>query len=237
VEHTRAPSIAGLALLACLALAARGARAAPPIAYVALGDSTAVGVGADRGGGYPERLARRIEASGVPVRLQVVAQSGATAADLRRAQLPRVMELRPAFITIGIGINDVMQGRSLRDFARDLEIVSDLVRRTKATVVISTLPDLSAAPSAGTGKGSLSRRIEAFNAAIRTTAERHGFVVADVHAATRRSLRERPELFAADGFHPSARGYEAWAEAMWPAVEGALAPRVQARRPAAAPER
>jgi lysophospholipase L1-like esterase len=54
--------------------------------------------------------------------------------------------------------------------------------------------------------------------------------VADVEGASRRAFRGRADLFAKDGFHPSARGYELWAEIMWPTVERALAPRVQGRR-------
>ena len=45
-----------LAIATLAVLLAGPARAAPPPIYVALGDSTAVGVGAERGGGYPERL-------------------------------------------------------------------------------------------------------------------------------------------------------------------------------------
>lgn len=229
-----------LALVATALLGATEARAAPvrggpPVVYLAMGDSTAVGVGAPDGGGYPLRLARRLEAAGVAARLTLVAASGATAADVLREQLPRVQAARPTLVTIGIGLNDVMQGRKLADFARDLEILADFVRRTKATVVILTLPDVSLSPSARGAPPSLSRRVEAFNATIARVAERHGFVVADVWGATRRGLRERgEELFGPDGFHPSAAGYELWADAVWPALEAAaVTPRVQARRPGA----
>jgi len=46
------------------------------VLYVALGDSTGVGVGAPQGGGYPERLARLLPA----LRLQNLCQGGATSA-------------------------------------------------------------------------------------------------------------------------------------------------------------
>jgi acyl-CoA thioesterase-1 len=232
------------ALAATLLLLAGAASAQPapartrgaPVAYLAMGDSTAVGVGGGGGGGYPQRLARRIDASGVPVKLEVVAVSGATVADLRRDQLPKVMAKRPALVTIGIGINDLMQERKLGEFARDLEIVADLVRRTKATVVLQTIPDFTFSPAGEGAPPSLGRRIEAYNATIARVAERHGFVLADVYGRSRHAFRDRgSELFAKDGFHPSSVGYELWAEAMWPEVERAVvAPRVEAMRPAAA---
>jgi lysophospholipase L1-like esterase len=232
-------------LLAALLLLATGVSAQPspapspprgaPISYLAMGDSTAVGVGGGEGGGYPQRLARRIEASGVPVRLDVVAASGATIADLRRDQVPKVMAKRPALVTIGVGINDLMQGRKLAEFARDLEIVADLVRRTKATVVLQTIPDLTSSPAGVGAPPSLGKRIEAYNATIARVAERHGFVLSDVYGRSRRAFRDRSgELFSSDGFHPSSKGYELWADAMWPDVERAVvAPRVQAQRPEA----
>jgi lysophospholipase L1-like esterase len=216
------------AVAAALPSGARG----QPLLYLALGDSTAVGVGAEQGGGYPDRLARRLGASGVPVRLVNLGVSGATAADVRKVQLPRVLGERPALVTIGVGMNDLMQGRPLREFARDLHVTADLVARTKAVVVLSELPDVSVARTGGEpAPQALARRIAAYNAAIRQVAERHGFLVASVEAASRHAFRSGAGVFARDGFHPSARGYELWADAMSPAVERALAPRVQGRRP------
>lgn len=230
-------SLAALAALFASGDAAAQPRGAP-VVYAAIGDSTAVGTGADDGGGgYAARLARKLEQSGLSVKFQLVAVSGANAGDLRRDQLPKVMSSRPNLVTIGVGINDVMQGRKLAEFARDLEIVADLVRRTKAIVVIQTIPDLTQSPSAKGAPASLGRRIEAFNATIARVAERHGFIVADVHAGSKRAFRDRPdELFSKDGFHPSGKGYALWADVVWPSVERAVVtPRVQARRPA--PER
>ena len=228
-----------LPALAIAVALAPPARAAQPLLYVALGDSTAAGVGAEHGGGYPERLARRIEASGTPVRLVNLGMPGATAEDLRRAQLPRVLAEQPALVTIGIGVNDVLRGRPLAEYARDLEIIADTVSRSKAAVVISELPDLPGAPSAAGSPRAVARRVAAYNATIRLIAERHGMQVAALEATSRRAFAARPELLAKDGLHPSARGYDLWAEAMWPTVERALAPRVQARRAASprAPER
>lgn len=228
-----------LSLLAvCAGLLSGTARAAPPLLYVALGDSTAVGIGAEHGGGYPDRIARRLGAAGVPVRLVNLGAPGATVSDLRRAQLPRLLADRPSLVTIGIGLNDALAGRPLAEFARELEVVADSIARIKAAVIVSELPDVSRSPSAGGTARSLARRISAYNATLRRVAERHGFVVAELETTSRRAFKEGTGLFARDGFHPSGRGYDLWTDAMWPAVERVLAPRVQARRPvSASPER
>jgi acyl-CoA thioesterase I len=229
--HSHRPCGARLAAATLLVVLGVPAMASTPITYVALGDSTAVGVGAATGGGYPQRLARKLETSGIAVKLVNLGVSGATVADVRRDQLPKAMSAGAQLVTIAIGINDLVAERSLRDFARDLEIVADLVRRTKATVVISNIPDLTLSPSAKGSPAGFRRRLEGYNAAIATVAERHGFLLADAYAASRAAIRASgaEAVFAADGFHPSALGYDRWTDALWPPVEQGLRPRVQAR--------
>ena len=58
------------------------------------------------------------------------------------------------------------------------------------------------------------RRIELFNEHVTATAARHGLTLVDLYAWSRDVLRARPELFSPDGFHPSAQGYDVWAERM-----------------------
>ncbi|MGC3998800.1 MAG: SGNH/GDSL hydrolase family protein [Anaeromyxobacter sp.] len=224
---------AALVLLVLCCLMPASSLAATPLPYLALGDSTAVGVGAVTGGGYPDRLARRLAGAGLEVKLTNLGASGATVADLRRDQLPRATGKGAGLITLCIGINDVLRERPLGEFARDLHVVGDMLMRTKARVVICALPDLTLSPSGQGAPPALLRRIDQYNAAIRTVAERHGFEVADLAEAIRATPpSQRPALFSPDGFHPSAAGYERWADVMWPAVERAVAPRLQARRPA-----
>ena len=59
-----------------------------PIVYVALGDSTGAGVGA-REGGYVVRLFKHIEERRPGSKLSNLCVSGATTADVLRAQLER----------------------------------------------------------------------------------------------------------------------------------------------------
>jgi len=54
--------------------------------------------------------------------------------------------------------------------------------------------------------------------ALAAVADRHGAIVVDLYAASRREVPRRPELLALDGYHPSDLGYARWAELMWEAV-------------------
>ena len=66
------------------------------------------------------------------------------------------------------------------------------------------------------------RRIELFNEHVTATAARHRLTLVDLYAWSREVLPGHEELFSRDGFHPSALGYEVWAERMAPHIESIL---------------
>jgi lysophospholipase L1-like esterase len=193
---------------------------AAELLYVALGDSTAVGVGARSGGGYPERLVRKLGPAYPGLKLLNLGQSGATASDVVAAQLPRALRTRPRLVTLGIGINDV--GLQIPDeaFGLNLEELVVPLHDLGAPIAISTIPDLALAPAVAqlVPRSIYERRIEVFNEHITATAARHRLTLVDLYSWSRDVLPRSPELFSPDGFHPSARGYDVWAERMLPAV-------------------
>ena len=193
--------------------------------YVALGDSTGVGVGA-RNGGYPQRLLSRLCALRPSARLLNLCSSGATSLDVLQEQVPEAMRLQPALITLGIGINDVSHAEAEEAFTNNLEEIAVRICRLSAPVVISNIPDIAHAPAVRAlfPAELFERRIEVFNRHLEATAARHGFVLVDLFAQTRAALREHPEYFSNDGFHPSDAGYEAWTEGIWPSVRRLFAP-------------
>src|SRR5215213_3100291 len=119
-----------------------------PVVYVALGDSTGVGVGARKGGGYVARLFHRVERVRPGSRLVNLCVSGATTGDVLRAQVGRVGDAGPSLVTVGIGINDLTRQVTPEQFARNFdEIVARVRAQTDAPVVVSNLPDISHAPA------------------------------------------------------------------------------------------
>ena len=193
---------------------------------MALGDSTAAGIGARAGGGYPERLVSKLRPSFPGLKLLNLGESGATTSDLLAAQLPRALRARPRLVTIGIGINDL--GLQVPDdaFAVNLEeIVVPLREKGMAiAIAIANIPDLALSPAVSglVPRSIYERRIELFNEHIAATAARHRLSLVDLYAWSRETLPGRPELFCPDGFHPSAAGYDVWAERMLPPVAALL---------------
>ncbi|HWS54329.1 MAG TPA: SGNH/GDSL hydrolase family protein [Pyrinomonadaceae bacterium] len=196
----------------------------PPVVYVALGDSTGVGVGARKGGGYPARLLERIERARPGSRLVNLCVSGATTSDVLRGQAGRVGEARPTLVTLSIGINDVSRQVAPEQFARNYEeIISRVREQTDAPLVISNLPDIAQAPAVPAFlREEANRRVNLFNNLIAEAAARHGLPLVDAYAKSRAVIPEHPDFFSPDGFHPSDEGYEFWAFEMWPTIKAAV---------------
>lgn len=194
------------------------------VVYVALGDSTGVGVGAREGGGYPARLLERIERVRPGSRLVNLCVSGAETADVLRGQVGRVGDARPTLVTLGIGLNDITHQIDVERFERNYdEIVRRLRAQTSAPLVASNIPDVSHAPALPAFFRDAARaRIQLFNERIARLAVVHGFALVDAYAFSSEVIPHHPEFFSPDGFHPSAEGYEFWAVKMWPAVKEAV---------------
>jgi len=184
--------------------------------YVALGDSTAVGVGAQTGGGYPDRLVVKLRAAYPALKLLNLGQSGATSSDVLESQVPRALRTRPRLITLGIGINDVGLQISDDAFALKLEEIVVQLRKLGVPIAIANIPDLALAPAVAqlVPRSIYERRIELFNEHVTATAARHRLTLVDLYTWSRDVLCGRPDLFSPDGFHPSALGYDVWAERM-----------------------
>lgn len=198
----------------------------PLFRYVALGDSTGVGVGAGQDGGYPERLYRRLKAAQVPVGILNLAQSGAKTSDLLARQVAKAVAAKPALITLGIGSNDLWRMVPTETFAENLSKIAAQLEQSGARVVVSTLVDLTLAPIAAMVQGMLGvplslvgSRIRDFNQHLLALAARPGFEVVDLYALTHQEKHRVSEMFSADGFHPSSLGYDTWAQTLWPRVE------------------
>ena len=194
-----------------------------PVIYVALGDSTGVGVGA-REGGYVARLFERIKHERPRSSLTNLCVSGATTDDVLLDQVGPAITSHTTLVTLGIGINDAGRGATVERFARNYEeIIKGIKARTGAPVVVTNLPDVSLAPVIPVFmRAEARRRIELYNERIAEIAGRYGLLVVDAYSATHEVIPAHPEFFSSDGFHPSDVGYEYWAKTMWPTVKAAI---------------
>ncbi|WP_232333701.1 SGNH/GDSL hydrolase family protein [Agromyces laixinhei] len=188
------------------------AKAEGELLYVAIGDSTAQGIGASR----PDRsyvgvLADGLRAAtGRSVRVVNLSVSGATTTLAVHDQLPRfraLLRLQPDVVTVSIGANDIADWNPAR-FDRDIR---SLFAALPAHAVVADLPCFHLPRN--------ERKVAEANRMLRAAAREHGLVVAPLHEVTRRQgLRGILTQFARDMFHPNDHGYAVWAEAFRPAL-------------------
>jgi lysophospholipase L1-like esterase len=197
-----------------------GAGSGAPMRLLMLGDSTAAGLGVERteetvGG----RLAELIAATGRQVRLDSVAVAGSRTADLSTQVSRALVRSAPDIAVILVGSADATHFTSLGQVAAHLAAAVRRLRSAGAEVVVGTCPDLGAARSMAQPLRELigwaGRRV---GEASRQGAVDGGGVVIDLAARTGPVFRADPGTLSADGYHPSADGYQLWALALYPAV-------------------
>jgi lysophospholipase L1-like esterase len=198
-----------------------------PLRFVVLGDSTSAGIGS--GGAadaYPTLLAKRLaEDTGRRVDLTVLGISGARTADVLSEQIPKVAELRPDVVFVGIGANDVTHLTPLDDIKKDMSAILAELATTEAEIAVAGAPDM---------------RVYAWHQPLRQITYLRGLQVADaieevahdkdvavveLQEQTGHFFAEEPEAhFSEDEFHPSALGYKRWADAIYPVVRDLVSP-------------
>lgn len=184
------------------------------ITYIAMGDSTAQGIGATSAEkGYVGLVAVAIaQKTGRPVRLINISKSGAKIEDVMNDQLPQLKQIgvdENTIITIEIGANDVARGFDGNAFKNGMnELLPQLPKQT----IISDLPYF--------GKGRLSSQekyVKEANQLLSGIADTHGLQLAPLHETTEKNASWLNN--ALDLFHPSNRGYKNWFNAFWQQLE------------------
>ena len=196
-----------------------GLPSARAFALVLIGDSTAVSLGADHAEDtVAAQLAdslrdRRVywRSYGVP---------GARVANIF-SQVRRVLrEPKPDAVVVLIGANDVLGLTPLESVKRDLYAVVRMVRSHDIPVIVGTCPEMGAAAFLPPLREILSARGRQVGAAENDAVRAAGGVSVDLAEQVGPIFKADPDaLLAWDRFHPSARGYALWAQALSPALK------------------
>ena len=198
----------------------------PALRFVPLGDSYTIGTSVPTSERWPDQLVARL-GSAAPT-LELVANpavNGYTSRDVIDDELPQLDGLHLDFVSLLIGVNDVVQGVSEATFRADVEhILDDLVARVGAhRILVVTTPDYTVTP-AGADYGDRavqSAGIRLNNAILTKAAQARGIAVVDIYDISLRAATDR-SLVAVDGLHPSGAQYALWVNRIAPVVEALL---------------
>ncbi|KJS58824.1 SGNH/GDSL hydrolase family protein [Streptomyces rubellomurinus] len=206
------------------AFAADDAAPQRPLVLAVLGDSTGAGLGVLRSRETPGALLAAGLASVAerPVRLVNAARSGGRSADLS-GQLEQALRQHPDIAVIMVGANDVTRHSPAQLAVRQLGEAVAALRANGCEVVVGTCPDLGTIKPVRPPLRWVARRLSRQLAAAQTIAvvEAGGRTVS-LGSLLGPEFAARPEMFAADRYHPSAQGYATAAMAVLPSVCAAL---------------
>jgi lysophospholipase L1-like esterase len=226
-----------LAVAACVlvcALAGCGLNVGSPtptapgsgVRYVALGDSYTIGTSVEPSERFPEQLAAAL-GDDAP-KLQLVANlgvNGYTSRDLIRDELSAAEALEPEFVTVLIGVNDVVQGVPSATYEANVVTILDTLLEwlRPDRIVTVSIPDYTVTP-AGADYGDPRQQhdqIVASNAIMERLAGERGIAFVYTIDLSLRAADDR-SLVATDGLHPSGAQYRLWVERIRPVVERLL---------------
>lgn len=198
----------------------------PELRYVVMGDSTGAGQGAPYDRGVAVGSARHLAAASRRVTLVNVAISGSTMADVLADQSAEATRVKPDVVLIAAGANDVTHLTRTSAVARDLrEIVSRLrAPNTRVSIVITASPDMGTARRlAQPLRWVAGLRTRQLNRALAKVVRSEKLTLAPIATRTGPLFGKDPSLFAADRFHPDARGYATWIPVINEALDRAAA--------------
>lgn len=182
---------------------------APPLRFVALGDSLTQGVGDPVDGGWrgwASLLADGVGSAERPAVFRNLAVSGALSRDVAEHQAPQALEFGPDIASVVVGVNDTL--RRTFDIGRlthHLDQVCGALAARGTVLLTACLPDPGAmfalpVPLARP----LARRQHAVNAVVHALSDRYGAV--HLHAADPAWVADR-SMWSADRLHPGERGH------------------------------
>jgi acyl-CoA thioesterase I len=188
------------------------------VRYVALGDSYTIGTSVERRERFPELLAS------VEPRLELIANLGVdgyTTADLIRDELPELPGLAPEFLTLLIGVNDVVQSIPVATYEANVVEIFDVLLPAvpAARIVVVSIPDYTVTP-AGADYGDPDRKrteIVESNAIMARLCDERGVEFVDIFDVSSQAAADR-SLVARDGLHPSGTQYGLWVARIAPVV-------------------
>lgn len=196
-----------------------------PLVLAVLGDSSAAGLGVQESAETPGVLLATglSEAAKRPVRLVTAAVVGARSPHLLD-QAAQVRSARPDVIMIMIGANDVTSRTRPSEAVQHLGRAVRRMRADGAEVVVCTCPDLGTVEPIAQPLRLVARVWSRQLAAAQTIAvvEAGGRTVSLGDVLGPEFAARPAELFSADRFHPSAKGYARAVAVTLPSVCAAL---------------
>jgi lysophospholipase L1-like esterase len=196
----------------------------PDLTYVVIGDSTSIGQGTDYSQSYAVAGARHL-AQTHRVKFVNVGVSGAVAKDVLDNQLSQAAKYKPDVVLLAVGANDATHFTGGKVIRESVQQTIDGLRKAncRVRIVVTGSPAMDSVPRfPWPAKQLMGLRTRQVNTVFAGLIKQNNLAFAPIAAKTRAAFLADPTLFAADEFHPNARGYALWKPVINSALDGAL---------------
>ncbi|MDP2879520.1 MAG: arylesterase [Sulfuricella sp.] len=198
-----------LLLMVCFLLWGVAAQAAPVI--LVFGDSLSASYGIPADGGWVSLLEQRIRQKKPGYRVVNASISGETTSGGRYRIEQVLAEHRPAVVILQLGANDGLRGLPLDAAASNLNAIITACRKREARVL---LIGMRLPPNYGSAYAAK------FQAIYQQAAQRHKIPLLPFLLE---GFADNPELFQADGLHPTISAQPQMMERVWKLLQPMLA--------------
>jgi lysophospholipase L1-like esterase len=190
--------------------------------YVAIGDSFTEGIGDSVEGfaklGAMDRIAVALRQTNPDLRYTNLAKRGLLVAEIREQQLEPALRLKPDFVSVVAGANDIMTGRfDATRWEEEFRTLYEALTESGSLVVAVNTPEF---PILATLKEPLQARVKSNiargNSIIERLAAQYQVILVDAWASSQRS---DPEDWSEDGVHLNSRGYFKFAQETLKVIE------------------
>ena len=195
------------------------------LTYLALGDSYTIGQSVLYTQSFPFQLSAQLGNNNYHMaNPKIIAQTGWTTADLKRAIADSAINKKYSFVTLLIGVNNQFQNGDTATYRTEFDqLLNTSVTYAKGNlkhVFVLSIPDWSVTPYAATSSRNLTTlkaQIDIFNSINQRESQRLGVNYLNITEISRQAATD-PTLLADDGLHPSGLMYKKWVALLLPLV-------------------
>jgi lysophospholipase L1-like esterase len=184
------------------------------VKFLALGDSYTVGESVVATERWPVQLMDSLNARGLEFAdHKIIAVTGWRTDNLKEAIHDAKIKGEYTLVSLLIGVNNFYQGKTVENYKPEFEELLRTAIRIAggitSRVFVLSIPDYGYTPFGKNNQETISKGIDAFNAANQSITQNLGVKYINITDISRRGLSE-PDLVAFDGLHPSGKMYAEW---------------------------